>query len=79
MKVPIVPADAEVVRRRYPLADLVAGWFFRCEEVSAGCYLAEGCDLYARQVSRQSTDPDAALQECVAFARQLVQTSSSAA
>lgn len=79
MKASIVPADPEVVHRRYPHTGLVAGWFFQCEEVSIGCYVAEGCDLYGRQISSECTDADAALQQCVASARQLVQTSSSTA
>ena len=62
--------------REYPISGLVEGWYFRQCEVSAGCYVVEGRDVYGRSVSRQTTadPPDAALAECVAFARQVVQS-----
>ena len=78
MRVPVIPVTPEALRRTHPLDSLVAGWFFRCSEVSAGCYAAEGRDLYGREVSRQSTDADAALQECVAFALASAHLSSAA-
>ena len=51
MRAPIRRSDPEDVRRRYPLADLLPGWFFRFDEESPGHYLAEGTDLWGRLVS----------------------------
>jgi hypothetical protein len=66
-------SEAELLRD-YPMADLVPGWFFSQREVSAGCYVVAGKDIYGREVSRQSTDPDAALEECVVYARGITRT-----
>jgi len=60
--------------RKYPITGLVEGWYFRQEEVSAGCYVVEGSDAYGRAISRQTGDPEAALAECIAFAHAAVQT-----
>ena len=69
-KVPVQPKSHSEMVREYPLSGLVEGWFFRQREVSNGCYLVEGSDAYGREVSRQAGgDPDAALAECVEFAR----------
>ncbi|HSW37872.1 MAG TPA: hypothetical protein VLL97_00095 [Acidobacteriota bacterium] len=57
------------LQREYPLADLAEGWFFRCEETSAGCYQVEGMDLWSRIVSVTGFDPEALLQRCVADAK----------
>jgi hypothetical protein len=65
----VILASHEEMLRRYPIAGLVEGWYFRVEEVSLGCYVVEGSDLYGPRVSLQTTDPEAALTECVAFAR----------
>lgn len=59
------------IRSEYPIADRVAGWFFRVSEVSVGAYVAEGSDLYGRLVSRMGGDPDDVLERCVADARQI--------
>ena len=56
---------------QYPLDADVHGWRFRIREVSAGCYLVEGRDLHGREVSRQTSDPEATLAECIAYAQQL--------
>jgi len=53
-----------VVRRDFPIADRVAGWFFRIHEVSAGAYRVDGTDLWGRTVSRTGTDPDALIIAC---------------
>jgi hypothetical protein len=61
--------------REYPIDGRVPGWYFRVREVSNGCYVVEGSDVYGRTISRQTTaDPDAVLAECVAFAQQTVQS-----
>lgn len=61
-------SEAEL-QREYPLADLAEGWFFRCEETSAGCYRVEGMDLWGRIVSVMGFDTEALLQRCVADAK----------
>ena len=62
--------------RQYPITGLVEGWYFRQEEISANCYVVEASDVYGRKISRQSAgNPEAALAECVEFARQSSQRS----
>jgi len=73
-KRPVTPASHREMLRKYPITGLVEGWYFRQQEVSAGCYVVEGSDIYGRTISRQTADPEAALGECVAFARAAVQT-----
>jgi hypothetical protein len=53
------------MRRRFPLDDLVPGWFFRVDEVTVGQYIVEGKDLWGRGTSLQGPDPEPLLQECV--------------
>jgi hypothetical protein len=69
----VTPASHREMVRKYPITGLVEGWYFRQEEVSAGCYVVEGSDVYGRTISRQTGDPEAALAECVAFARAATQ------
>ena len=57
------------LQREYPLADLVGGWFFRCEETSAGCYQVEGMDLWGRTVLVIGFDPEHLLVRCVTDAK----------
>ena len=58
--------------RKYPITGLVDGWYFRQQEVSAGCYVVEASDVYGHTISRQTVgDPDAVLAECVEFARSI--------
>jgi hypothetical protein len=72
---PVTPASHSEMIRQYPITGLVEGWYFRQREVSVGCYVVEGSDVYGRTISRQTTaDPDAGLAECVAFARQVIQS-----
>ena len=52
------------VRRDFPIADRVVGWFFRTNEVSAGVYRVDGTDLSGRTVSRTGTDPDMLIIAC---------------
>ena len=74
-KQPVIPRSHKEMIREYPIAGLVEGWYFRQREVSNGCYIVEGSDVYGHTISRQTTaDPDALLAESVAFARQTVQS-----
>jgi hypothetical protein len=57
-KAKTVLSEAEL-QREYPLANLAEGWFFRCEETSAGCYQVEGMDLCDRIVSMTGFDHEA--------------------
>lgn len=59
----------EQILAEYPIEGLVDGWYFRQNEVSAGAYLIEGCDLRGRTVTRYGSDPEALLTECAADAR----------
>jgi hypothetical protein len=69
----LTPRSHKAMIREYPITGMVEGWYFRQREVSAGCYIVEGSDVYGRTISRRTTaDPDAVLAECVAFARQAV-------
>jgi hypothetical protein len=45
MRQEVQQLSAPKVAREYPLADLVEGWYFKVEEMSAGAYRAEGTDL----------------------------------
>ena len=62
--------------RQYPITGLVEGWYFRQQEVSAGCYVVEASDVYGRKISRQTIgNPEPAMTECVELARQMLTTS----
>jgi hypothetical protein len=74
MKQRVQPISEKELRRDYPIEGLVPGWFFCQREVSAGCYVVAGRDIYGRDVSSQTLDPDAALQECVTYARRISNT-----
>ena len=79
-KNPITPRSHEQMIREYPITGLLDGWYFRTAEVSNGCYLIEGCDIYGRKISRRiSGDPDAVLRECVEYARSITQQSDTTA
>ncbi len=57
--------DEPTVRRDFPIADLVAGWFFRCREVGVGgVYRVEGTDLWGTRVRAEGTDPEKLLRDC---------------
>jgi len=69
-KKPVAPKSHREMVREYPITGLVDGWYFRQREVSAGCYVVEGRDVYGHTISRQTVgDPDAVLAERVEFAR----------
>jgi hypothetical protein len=73
-KQPITPASHREMIRQYPITGLVEGWYFRQEEVSAGCFLIEASDTYGRKISSQGgADPETAMAECIQFARALNQ------
>jgi hypothetical protein len=76
LKRPVQPISEKQLRREFPIEGLVLGWFFSQGEVSANCYVAAGRDIYGREVSIHSLDPEAALRECVAYARRLSGTPS---
>lgn len=61
--------DPSELAKAFPIADRLAGWFFRIDERSAGVYEVEGVDLRRRTVRSRGTDPDRVLNECVAMAR----------
>lgn len=69
MQTPVRERDPAVLRRRYPLADELPGWFFRVEEQSSGHYVAEGTDPWGRIVSVSGGDD--ALVRAVQAAREI--------
>jgi hypothetical protein len=75
MKKFVSKLDEITVRREFPIADLVEGWFFRCRRASIDGYRADGTDLWGRRVVANGTDPDALIQECAECARRLIQYS----
>ena len=72
MRQEVQPLSAAKVAREYPLTDLVEGWYFKVEEVSAGAYRAEGTDLWGRRVSYSGADADEALAKCTEYARGVI-------
>jgi hypothetical protein len=66
-------ANEADLRITHPMTGLVEGWFFRCEEVSAGRYVAEGRDLWGRSVSRTGAEGSGILEACVADARAIIE------
>lgn len=71
---PIVQISHEEMVRKYPLTGLVEGWYFRREQVSLGCWVVEGSDVFGRKVSRHEVgDHRPAMADCISLARQLVQ------
>jgi pyrroloquinoline quinone (PQQ) biosynthesis protein C len=71
MKKQIKPFDSSELVRKYPLADLVSGWFFRCEEISSGVYEVEGIDIWGRTVSATGMDPESLIARCVTDAKRI--------
>lgn len=63
--------EAELLRT-YPIAGKVSGWFFRLEERSAACWIAEGTDRFGRQVRREGFDGDQLLRQCIADAQNIM-------
>jgi hypothetical protein len=71
MKVAVHKLNEEAVRREYPIADRVPGWFFRIREQSPCVYRVEGTDLWGRTVGDVGTDVDRLLESCAAAAAEI--------
>jgi hypothetical protein len=71
MKALVHKMDQDDVRREYPIADRVAGWFFRLEEKSPSEWVVEGTDLWGRKVAGNGTNEIALLDECCEAARRV--------
>jgi hypothetical protein len=71
VKQPISAKTEDELRQDFPLHDRLVGWFFRIDEVSAEAYVAEGSDRYGGRVSRQGSNPDELLEQCIADARSI--------
>lgn len=69
MKKTLKPYNQKELQRAYPLTNLLEGWFFRCEEISAGHYQVKGMDVCGRTVETTGIDPDELLKRCVADAK----------
>ncbi len=69
MKIPVTKLDESSVLKTHPIADLVPGWFFRCEEQSNNVWRADGTDLWGRRVGFTDSDYDGVLQQCVEQAK----------
>ena len=69
MKRPVVKKTEAEVIATYPIADLLPGWYFRLRETSNQAWLAEGTDLFGRQVSCRVTEGD--VRPCVAMAEKI--------
>jgi hypothetical protein len=72
MKQQVECKNPQEVASAFPLTSLLAGWYFRVREVSAGQFIAEGIDLWGRKVSHQGGDSQVALNQCVSSARSVV-------
>ena len=68
MKTPVRKLDEESVRRTFPIADRVPGWYFRVFERSPGCWCVEGTDLWERTVGDAGDDENRVLESCIAAA-----------
>lgn len=56
------PAD---MLKEYPIEGKLPNWYFRIRETSANAWLAEGCDVWGRKVSRSGSNPETLLSACV--------------
>jgi hypothetical protein len=68
MKAYVPVGDARTLARDFPITSRLPGWYFRVTEISAGAYRAEGIDTAGRRVAAENTDPDRAVDLCVAMA-----------
>ncbi len=68
MKKKIQPKSHHQLIKKYPITDLVEGWYFSLNEVSAGAYSAEGTDIYGREVSCSGIDEKELLNKCKTMA-----------
>ena len=71
MKTPIEKLDEGLVRRKFPIADRVPGWYFRLFERSPGCWCVEGTDLWGRTVGDAGDHEDRVLDSCIAMATEI--------
>jgi hypothetical protein len=62
-------SEAEIISK-YPMAGLLEGWYFRVIETSNEAWLAEGTDLWGRQVSSRVKDGD--VTPCIAMAKEIM-------
>ena len=71
MKAFVHKLDIDEVKRDYPIADRIPGWFFRLREVANCDWIAEVTDLWGRQVSDSGHDEVQLLDSCCAAARRI--------
>ena len=71
MKQPIQAKTDDELLHNYPISGKLEGWFFRTEERSAACWIAEGIDRYGRKVCREGFGPDELLRLCIADAQSI--------
>ena len=64
------------LKREYPIAGILPGWYFRVREVSFGCYAAEGQDISGRTVLCKGLDAEALLAQAVFDAKEIIESSS---
>jgi hypothetical protein len=54
----------------------IPDWEFEADEVSAGCYVVRGRDIYGHTVDLRGSDPEQMLRECKEAARRTVSITS---
>ena len=69
MKRPIVNTTEAEILTEYAIAGLLPEWHFRMRETSNHAWLAEGIDLWGRQVSCRAARGE--IQPCVAMAEKI--------
>lgn len=57
--------------KQFPIVDRLPNWFFRVTERSAGAYFVGGINLSGQTVSREGTDAEKVLDDCIAMAREM--------
>ncbi len=71
MKMRVQKLDEEAVRRDYPIADRVPGWYFRMIEQSPCAWCVEGTDLWGRKVGDTGSDEHRVLASCIGMATEI--------
>jgi hypothetical protein len=74
MKGHLSSLDPVELAKEFPLANRMPNWFFRVSEMSAGAYQAEGISVWGNRVATQDTNPDRAVDRCVAMAQGIART-----
>ena len=74
MKVRLSSLDPVELAKEFPLAGRMPNWFFRVSETSANAYQAEGVSVWGNRVACQDTNPDRAVDRCVAMALGIART-----